>query len=283
VPTSASPLYTGPIGFSTNLMVKVRAFSSDPSLFPEPGGVADDCPARQQHAVQFNSALPMVVISTPGRSIPQNVPPGQLRQAGTLLVVDTFRGRSSLRDPPDYHGWAEFEIFGQTSAGFPKRPHRIEIQDELRNERSVPLLGMPPDGDWRLRNPYSDKCLLNDFLAFELFEEMGRYSVRRRLVEVFVNTTGGKLSYPRDYYGVMVLLENIERGPDRVNIARLSPEHTQEPEITGGYMWKKDKDSTGDLNFSTSGGGGFSGQSLKDSRTQSAAITSAQLNWLRRI
>ncbi|MCL4179404.1 MAG: lamin tail domain-containing protein [Verrucomicrobia bacterium] len=280
IPTSASALYTGPIGFSTNLMIKVRAFPSDPEWFPSPV-LSRTFVLLDSSTVQFSSALPMVVISTPGRAIPQNVPPGQPRQAGTLLVVDTFRGRGSLRDTPDFHGWAEFEIFGQTSAGFPKRPHRIEIQDELRNDRSVPLLGMPPDGDWRLRNPYSDKCLMNDFLAFELFEEMGRYSVRRRLVEVFVNTTGGKLSYPRDYYGVMVLLENIERGSERVNIARLGPEHTQEPEITGGYMWKKDKDSTGDLNFSTTGGGGFSGQQLKIHEPEAAVITSAQLNWLR--
>jgi hypothetical protein len=280
VPTSESPLYTGPIDFSTNLMVKVRAFSSDPSLFPSPV-VSRTIALLDASTQQFSSPLPMVVISTPGRSIPQSVPPGQFRQAGTLLVVDTFRGRSSLQATPDYHGWAEFEIFGQTSAGFPKRPHRIEIQDELRDERSVPLLGMPADGDWRLRNPYSDKCLINDFFGFELFEEMGRYSVRRRLVEVFVNTTGGKLSYSRDYYGVMVLLENIERGPDRVDIARLTPDHTQEPEITGGYMWKKDKDSTGDLNFSTSGGAGFSGQSLKIHEPKAQAITSQQLNWLR--
>jgi hypothetical protein len=280
VPTSASPLYTGPIEFSTNLMVKVRAFTSDPALFPSPV-VSRTIALLDTSTHQFSSPLPMVVISTPGRSIPQNVPPGQLRQAGTLLVVDTFRGRSSLQDAPDYHGWAEFEVFGQTSAGFPKRPHRIQVQDESRNERSVPLLGMPADGDWRLRNPYSDKCLINDFLGFELFEEMGRYSVRRRLVEVFLNTRGGKLTYPRDYYGVMVLLENIERGSDRVNIARLTPDHTQEPEITGGYMWKKDKDSTGDLNFGTGGGGGFSGQSLKIHEPKPQAITSQQLNWLR--
>jgi hypothetical protein len=280
VPTSTSPLYTGPIQFSTNLMIKVRAFSSDPALFPSPV-VSRTIALLDTSTSQFSSPLPMVVISTPGRPIPEMVPPGQPRQAGTLLVVDTFRGRSSLGAAADYHGWAEFEIFGQTSAGFPKRPHRIQVQDEARNERSVPLLGMPADGDWRLRNPYSDKCLINDFLGFELFEGMGRYSVRRRLVEVFVNTTGGKLVYPRDYYGVMVLLENIERGSDRVNIARLTPEHTQEPEITGGYMWKKDKDSTGDLNFSTAGGGGFGGQWLKIHEPKPGAITSQQLNWLR--
>lgn len=280
VPTTSSALYTGPINFTTNVMVKVRAFPNQPGLFPSPV-VSRSLVLLDASARQFSSRLPMLVLTTPGRSIPANVAPGQHRQPGTLLVLDTFRGRSELTGAPDYHGWAEFEIFGQTSSGFPKKPLRIELQDELRVERSAPLLGMPADGDWKLRNPYSDKCLMNDFLALELFEQMGHYSMRRRLVEVFVNTTGGKLVYPRDYYGVMVLLENLERGAQRVNIARLSPEHTEEPEISGGYLWKKDKDSVGDLNFSTAGGGGFSGQALKIHEPKPRYVTPAQLDWLR--
>jgi hypothetical protein len=279
VPTDRSPLVTGPITFSTSLMLKVRAFPADPSLLPSPV-VSRTFVLLDPSTRTFQSKLPMMVITTPGREIPQNVPPGQPRQPGTLLVVDTYQGRSGLQLDPDFHGWAEFEIFGQTSTGFPKQPHRIEIQDELRSELGVPLLGMPADGDWRLRNPYSDKCLINDFLAQELFEATGRYAVRRRLVEVFVNTTGGRLTYPRDYYGVMVLLENIERGSDRVDIARLGPEHLQEPEISGGYMWKKDKDSQGDVNFFTSGGGSFGGQALKIHEPRPRDILPEQVQWL---
>jgi hypothetical protein len=43
-----------------------------------------------------------------------------------------------------------------------------------------------------------------------------------------------------------------------VDLARLTPQQNTEPEISGGYMIKKDKDSPGDLNFSTQGGGSFS-------------------------
>src|SRR6185503_13863499 len=62
---------------------------------------------------------------------------------------------------------------------------------------------------------------------------------------------GGKVTYPQDYVGVMVLMESIETGPNRVAINEVTPAHTTEPEITGGYVWKKDKDSNGDLNFIT--------------------------------
>src|SRR5439155_6311673 len=55
----------------------------------------------------------------------------------------------------------------------------------------------------------------------------------------------------------------IKIGKDRVDVPQLSPYETNEPAITGGYIFKKDKDSTGDINFNTSGGNGFPGEALK--------------------
>ena len=43
-----------------------------------------------------------------------------------------------------------------------------------------------------------------------LFEAMGHYAVRRRYVEVFLDTDGGKLTYPGNYYGIMELFEKIK-------------------------------------------------------------------------
>ena len=45
-----------------------------------------------------------------------------------------------------------------------------------------------------MRNPYNDKTYLNDFMAFELFENMGHYSVRRKYVEVFLDKETGRPS-----------------------------------------------------------------------------------------
>jgi len=173
-------------------------------------------------------------------------------------VIDTINGRSSLQSAPQFQGAAGFEYYGQTSIGFPKPPVRMEIQDALGNDMKVSLLGMPADSDWRTRNPYDDRTLMNDYLGFELHEQMGHYAVRRRYVETFVDTGGGRLSYPGDYVGVEVLLETIKVGNDRVNIAELTPYATNEPAISGGWMIKYDKDSVGDLNIRTVGGAGFS-------------------------
>ncbi len=110
---------------------------------------------------------------------------------------------------------------------------------------------------------------------------MGHYAVRRRLVEVFINTSGGRISYPRDYAGIYIVLEKIKVDANRVDIPKLTPYDTTVPDISGGYIFKKDKDSPGDLNFSTSGGAGFSAQALKIHEPSPATITTGQLNWLR--
>ncbi len=89
------------------------------------------------------------------------------------------------------------------------------------------------------------------------------------------------------------MLETIKQTEDRVNIKEITPYATNEPAVTGGYIFKKDKDSTGDLNFSTAGGGGFPAEALKFHEPKpnqlrtipvSGALTAAgtnQLNYLR--
>ena len=276
-PTNNSPLYTGPITFGTNATIKARVFQAN--LWPSPI-VAKNYIFLDSTTRDFNSNLPLLILNTSGRAIQANIPPGQPRIPGSFFVMDTVNGRSSFRNTPQFQGLAGFEIFGQTSANFPKKPYNIEIQDELGNDLAVPVLGLPAEADWKLRNPYSDKCMMNDFLGYELFEKMGHYSCRRRFVEVFVASSGGRLNYQRDYSGILVLFEKIEQGKDRVDIAKLLPTDATEPNISGGYMFKKDKDSTGDLGFTTGGGSGFSGQYLKIHEPKPRDITTPQFNWL---
>jgi hypothetical protein len=258
-PTPASRLYTGPIVFGTNLTIK--------AIVMQPGVLPSTIAARTYVLLDsslrnFDSNLPLLILNA-GGGIPEDVPPGSPRRRGGLVAIDNQMGRASLRGTPQFVGTAEFEIFGQTSVGFEKQPYRIEVQDAAGRDVNVPLLGLPADADWQLQNPYNDKSFLNDFLGFELFEKMGRYAPRRRFVEVFVDKGTGKLSYPQDYYGIMVLFEKIEVSRHRVDIAELTPAATSEPEITGGYIFKRDKVSVGDLDFTTQGGGGFLGIPLK--------------------
>jgi hypothetical protein len=284
-PTNNSPLYTGPLTLATNVFVKARVFTTTPGMFPGPV-VAKTYFFLDASARDFNSNLPIVIMNTSGRTIAQSVIGGGVRTRGSVVIIDTFRGRSSIRGEPDYIGMAQLEIFGQTSAGFTKQPFNIELNDAYGNDEAHSLLGLPSEADWKMRNPWSDKCLMNDFLAYELYEDMGNYSVRRRMVEVFIcaptlaggNTT--RITYPGSYYGVLCFLEKIEQDRDRVDVEELTPANTTEPEIAGGYIVKKDKDSTGDRNFTVNGGAGHVAQGLKMHEPKPREVTTAQVNWI---
>jgi hypothetical protein len=263
IPVTTSTLYTNTLTLSNSTLIKVRVFPpAGTKVFPS-AVAARNILFLDGSTRDFNSELPLLVISTQGQGVAQDVPPGGKRTEGILCLIDTFQGRSSLQTTPDFIGNVGVEVFGQTSAGFPKLPYRIEVHDALGNDLDIPIFGLPAESDWKLRNPFNDKSLVNDFLGYELFEQMGHYSCRRRLVEVFVDSGGGRLRYPTDYIGVETLFESIKQGENRVNIAKIPPTATNGPAITGGYVFAKDKNSPGDLDFSTRGGSGFGGQTLK--------------------
>ncbi len=103
---------------------------------------------------------------------------------------------------------------------------------------------------------------------------MGHYAPRTRFVELFASRSGAKLSR-KSYAGVYVLAEKIKRGKDRVNIEKLGPEDNREPEITGGYIFKKDHSDKGDPSFRTRHGNHFFYVEPKANE-----ITPAQKSWL---
>ena len=184
----------------------------------------------------FYSNLPLLVINTHGRGIPMD---HRLTNV-TVTTFESVRGRTQLTTPPAHQSLAQIEVRGQTSSGFPKQPYNLEFNDAYGNDREAPLLGLPPESDWVLHNPYSDKSLLNNFLAFELHEQMGHYAVRRRFVEVFVDRPAGA-SNTRDYVGVYVLLEKIKVDGNRVDLARLTPEQPasrRSPAVTSSRRTK---------------------------------------------
>jgi hypothetical protein len=282
VPTNSSPVYNGPITISGNSVVKARAY----------GVIANQLPSRiavgtyvllDASVAEFSSNLPLLVIDSRS-GIPQDVIAG-FRAKGSLIIFSPVAGRTVLRSDPEFQGLAEFEIFGEDSAGFPKKPYKAVIKDEMGNDRKGSFLGLPADSDWKLLNPYSDKTLLNHFLAYELFEQMGHYQMARSFVEVFVHTGDGKLT-ASDYHGILVLSQKLEIKKGGVDLARLTPQSTNEPSISGGYIFKKDMDNVGDLNFATTGGPGFPGQGLKmhDPKPYElpGGINNPQVQWLQK-
>ena len=180
------------------------------------------------------STLPIIEITTPG-AIPDDP-----RIIGSMAVIN---------NPSGFNQWAMYP--STTTVRFPEIGVIVsDVSKEivragtqlLRANNNVPLLGMLQENDWILHGPYTDKTLMRNAIVFELGTQLGRYTTRRRYCELFING---------DYRGVYMLMENIKRDVNRVDIATLLPSDTAGNELTGGYILKVDK-FTGDF------GGGWS-------------------------
>lgn len=186
--------------------------------------------AAAQPSVQFTSSnLPIVVIDTWGQTI-VNEP----KITCEMGIIDNGEGMLNYVTDPlnDYNGLIGIEIRGSSSQMFPKKQYGLETRDPAGADSSASLLGLPPESDWILSAPYSDKSLIRDALTYTLARKMGRYASRARFCEVVING---------EYMGVYVLFEKIKRGNDRVDISKLTPADTSDDQLTGGYIVKVDK------------------------------------------
>jgi hypothetical protein len=254
MPTPGSPLYSSPIPITGTTQIRVRAF--EPGLLPGPPGSAVYLQIASSLA-GFTSDLPIVLIHNfGGGSIPTSS--AALRQlAGVAIFEPDAAGRTSLTNVATLSARAGINIRGSSTQGFPKSSYRLEFWDEFGDGQDHAVLGMPEEEDWILYAPnLFDVPLIHNPFAYRLSHEVGRYAPRTRMVEVFVNTTGGTINGPvpsGHYRGVYVLSENIKRGSDRVAVERLAPEHTDSPEVTGGYLMKVDRRDSDERDFHAAG------------------------------
>ena len=258
--------YAGPIQVFDSTRIRARVF--EPGLAPGPV-ITRFYAKLAADLLGFSSNLPIVVVDTFGGGINQTF------LAETLTsVIPTTGARASILDTPGFTGPAGLRIRGSSSTGFPKKQYFLETWDEGRGDLDVSLLGMPSESDWILYAPYTDKTLMRDVLAFKWSNDIGRYAVRTRFVEMFLRTTWGPVAYS-DYVGVYVLQEKIKQDPNRVNLVDIQPEDSVAPEVTGGYIIKKDRLDPGDSGFLTS-----TGQRLAYVEPKEEEITTAQATYL---
>jgi len=192
--------------------------------------------------VNFSSSnLPIIVIDTNGQDIPD-----EPKIDAMMGIIDNGPGnRNFVTDPfNNYDGHIGIEIRGSSSQSFPKKQFAIETRDSLGENNNVPLLGMPPENDWVLYAPYSDKSLMRNVLAYYLANRMGHYATRTRFCEVVINNT---------YRGVYVLMEKIKRDNGRVDIKKLDENDISGDDLTGGYILKIDKTTGANSEGFTSG------------------------------
>jgi subtilisin-like proprotein convertase family protein len=174
------------------------------------------------------SDLPIVVIHTHGQDIVDD--PKILADMG--IIFNGAGVRNHLSDSLNhYNGQVGIEIRGNYSASLPQKPYAIELQDVNGTSIKASLLGMPAESDWVLLANYNDKSFARNVIPFHLFEEMGHYAVRCRLVDVVIND---------EYRGIYLLGEKIKRDSARIDIAKLNPQDISGQDVTGGYIVKID-------------------------------------------
>jgi CotH kinase protein/Secretion system C-terminal sorting domain len=176
-----------------------------------------------------SSRLPVVVINTPSGVSIKNEP----KTTAEMKII--YHGNdlpNNIDDPGNiYSGKVGIEIRGRYSATLPQKPYGFETRDDAGNNLNVPILGMPEENDWTLTANYNDKAFLRNYLAFELFREMGHYAPRMAYCEVVVND---------QYNGIYLIGEKIKRDKNRVNIAKLNPDENTGDDLTGGYIFAND-------------------------------------------
>ena len=186
----------------------------------------------EEFQTELGTPLPIVNINTNGVPIPD-----EPKIDGQIGIV--WNGDGNINDftasANEYEGNIRIEKRGQSSLFvYPKNHYLFELVDENGEDKDASFLNFPAEEDFILHGPYSDKTLMRNVLVFDIANQMGQYASRTRFVELQINGL---------YEGIYVMMENIKRDKNRLDIAKLRAEDISGDELTGGYIFKIDKDT----------------------------------------
>ena len=183
----------------------------------------------------ITSTLPIVIISTNNITIP-NTP----KIDGFMGIIDNGDGQINNVNNPfnEFYGQIAIEVRGSSSATFPAKSYGLETRGPDSVNYNASIFDWPIDNDWILYAPYTDKSLIRNVLTFKLGNETGNYAPRTKLCELILN---------EEYVGVYVFMERIKVNPGRVGIDKLDYADTLDNHLTGGYIVKIDKTTSGGI------------------------------------
>ena len=233
-PDRESALYTGALRISGSKRLRARSFhpEKNPSL------VANENYCFLASSMDaFSSNLPIVVFDSLREPIE-----GEDYSPMQLSVFDVGGdGRARLSRKPTVSTRAAVKLRGSSTLTRAKKGYRFETRDEFGADEDVSLLGMPADSDWILYGPYNfDQAMIRNALVYELSNQMGRYAVRTRFVEAFVQSDSSRVNMT-DYVGLYLLMEKIGRSKNRVDIRKPAMRNEEGDKVSGGYIFKVDR------------------------------------------
>lgn len=234
VPTASSTRYTGPLTINASTQVRAIAIGAN----GKPSTVVSSTLIKLNSSVLTRSSnLPIVVIDSLNDVIGTS-----FTDVFIGVIEPGSDGRASMTNVFTTATRGGMHVRGSSSAGFAKKQYRVEFWDEANQDRRLPLLGMPNESDWIFYGPGEfDRNLISNPLMYDLSNQMGRYAVRTKWVEMYLNTGGGDVTVS-DYVGVYAIMEVIEAGDERLDVGDLSTGAGGVP-VSGGFVWKNDRGS----------------------------------------
>jgi hypothetical protein len=245
--------YTAPITLTEAAVVRAYAYHEDALT----GILARPFIPVAADAAAFTSNLPLIVLQS-HEGAPTAV--SEVRTPFLTIGRDPEGGVTSLVGEASAAARSGLRVRGSSSSGFPKKPYSLELWDPVgEGDNAVSLAGLPADADWVLYSShYYDPITIRNAVIYELSNRIGVYAPRTRMVEVFLADRGAPVGMA-DYIGVYALTEAVGVGDERIDVAKIDPTDVAPPEVTGGYVFKRDRLGTGESGFSAgSGGGAFS-------------------------
>lgn len=283
-PGPGSPVFAAPIPITQITTVRARAYLPGhlPSRITSRSFILMDATLSNyaETGKVFESNLPLVYVDSFGVNVDGSTGGSRPFRPSFTLVISPApaTGRATLLSPAQYAGPSGVHVRGESSAGFDQRSYSLELWDQAGKDLDAPLLGMPPDSDWVLYGPWSEKSLMRNKLVFDWMLALrgpDGTAVRTRFIELFFNQSRSPQVGFGSYRGIYLLMEKLKRGDDRLPIENLN-DKTIDPElITGGYIIRKDKDDPLKSNWS-SARFGIPLQSYDPDR-----LNSAQLSYVR--
>lgn len=192
----------------------------------------------------FTSHLPLIVIDTQGQEIMNykyydaETDSFRYREGAdpySQIKIDVFDNealKNTLSDTPSFSGNGKIKIRGNSSASLDKKQYRLQLQDSEGEKMKAPLLGMDPASEWILNGAQRDPTYMRNYLAYNLAHNLDSFSPEVRYCEV-LKKAGDKYLYE----GLYLLIEPIEQGPGRVDIAGYSPDRQQT-----SYIVRRDRE-----------------------------------------
>lgn len=239
-PTTASPEYAAPIVLDRPYVLRAAVFTADGTQHG-PVTHAHYLPLARDGADRldtFTSPLPIVVIDLHGFG---PLVKDEIDHAGWLYAF--ARGADGLAQigaSPAVALPLEITVRGTSSATFPKKGYKFELQNAQGKKQPVPLLGLGAFAEWNLVGPWRfDRTYVRNAFGYTLSRQLGRWAARTQLAEVFINADGDPLD-AADYAGVYVLTDKLEAAPGRIDVTEVKRDDVDPAGITGGYLLRVD-------------------------------------------